>query len=142
MAQARTVMDRMTSAIMNKDIGGALRCYADDAVAVTPEGELTGREQIIEWLQSFAEAFPDMDFKYVAQHEAGNVAIDEGYVVGTNTGPLVLTPEETIPATGKAVRLRACDCATVEDGVIVRHNFYYDQFEMMGQLGLLPADST
>ena len=27
---------------------------------------------------------------------------------------------------------------TVQDGLIVRHNFYFDQMELLGQLGLLP----
>jgi SnoaL-like polyketide cyclase len=43
-----------------------------------------------------------------------------------------------IPATGKHVRVRACDIATVQNGVITSHRFYFDQMEFLGQLGLVP----
>jgi hypothetical protein len=58
-------------------------------------------------------------------------------MVGTNTGPLVLPTGESMPATGRAVRLRACDAATVENGVVTSHRFYFDQAEFLGQLGLM-----
>jgi len=30
--------------------------------------------------------------------------------------------------------------ATVEDGAVTSHRFYFDQMEFLGQLGLLPDD--
>jgi ketosteroid isomerase-like protein len=66
------------------------------------------------------------------------VAIDEGFVVGTNTGPLALPTGRTLPPTGRQVRVRSCDVATVEDGLITSHRAYFDQLELLGQLGLLP----
>jgi hypothetical protein len=72
----------------------------------------------------------------VHAHESGNTAIDEGYFVGTHTGPLPSPTGESIPPTGKAVRVRACDIATVENGVVTSHRFYFDQMEFLGQLGL------
>jgi predicted ester cyclase len=43
-----------------------------------------------------------------------------------------------VPATGKAVRVRICDIATVQNRVITNHRFYFDQMDFLGQLGLLP----
>jgi hypothetical protein len=35
--------------------------YAPDSVAVTPDqGEVRGREQIVQYLMQFADAFPDL----------------------------------------------------------------------------------
>jgi ADP-ribosyl-[dinitrogen reductase] hydrolase len=62
----------------------------------------------------------------------------DGYFVGTHTAPLPTPTGEDIPATGKPVRVRACDIATVQNGVITSHRFYFDQMEFLGQLGLLP----
>jgi predicted ester cyclase len=59
-------------------------------------------------------------------------------VVGTNTGPLQLPSRETLPATGKRIRIRGTDAATVTNGRITNHRFYYDQMEFLGQLGLTP----
>ncbi len=87
-------------------------------------------------MAAFQGAFPDASWEPVAKHEAGDTAIDEGYSFGTNTGPLQMPSGDTLPPTGKRVRLRGCDVATVKDGRIVSHRFYYDQTEFAEQLGL------
>jgi len=139
MGEAREVMDRATAAMMAKDPEAAAVCYAADAVATTPdEGEISGREAISKYLVQLIEAFPDVGYEYVQQHESGLVAIDEGYVIGTNTGPLLMPSGESLPATGKQIRVRSCDVANVEGGLITTHRFYFDQMEFLGQLGLLP----
>jgi ketosteroid isomerase-like protein len=70
------------------------------------------------------------------------VAIDEGFVTGTHTAPLPMSSGESIPPTGKQIRVRDCDVATVEGGLVTSHNFYFDQMEFLGQLGLLPEMPT
>jgi ketosteroid isomerase-like protein len=143
MGQARRVMDEVTEAAFSGDANRFSECYAEDATAVTPDaGELTGREEIVRWMQQFTGAMSDLRWEEIAKHETGDVAIDEGYVVGTNTGPLQLPTGETLPATGKQVRIRSCDVATVDGGRITTHRFYYDQMEFLGQLGLVPDESA
>jgi ketosteroid isomerase-like protein len=106
---------------------------------VTPDqGEITGREAIADYLRELADPFPDLRYEYEAKHESGNVAIDEWYTTGTNSAPLPMPTGETIPATGKQIRIRGCDVATVEGGLITSHRIYFDQMEFLGQLGLLP----
>ena len=138
MGQAREVMDRLTDAIFSRDWEAVAGLYSPDGVAVTPDqGEIRGNHAIAEWSREFLAAFPDARYESVYAHESGETAIDEGYMTGTNTGPLVAPSGETMPATGKPVRLRACDIATVENGAITSHRFYFDQVEFMGQLGLM-----
>ena len=140
MGEAREVLDRMTAAVFGGDEEALKQLYAEDAVAETPdEGTVTGREAVARWSLDFLSAFPDAKFESVAEHESGNVAIDEGFVVGTNTGPLI-TPEGEMPPTGKSIRLRACDVATVENGQVKSHHFYFDQMEFLTQLGLAPQE--
>jgi ketosteroid isomerase-like protein len=135
-------MDRMTNCMPKHDFEGLASVYASDAVITTSdEGEIKGQEGILGYLRRFSVALPDFDWKELASHESGETAVDEGWVVGTNTGPIE-TPTETVPATGRRVRVRACDVATVRDGQIVRHNFYFDQLELFGQLGLLSDQSA
>ena len=139
MGTARETIDRMTAAMVNHDVAALAAVYADDAVAVTPdEGELKGRDEIVRYLGGFLSAIPDFTWESLAEHEAGDTSVDEGWVVGTNTGPLPLPDGTLLPATGRSVRVRGCDIATVADGVIVRHHFYYDQMELLAQLGLAP----
>jgi len=131
-------MDRLTDAVFSRDRDAVARLYAADAVLVAPDaGEIQGNEEVVAWSTEFLDAFPDARYESVYAHESGNTAIDEGYFVGTNTGPLVSPTGETMPATGRSVRFRACDIATVEGGLITSHRFYFDQQEFMGQLGLV-----
>ena len=64
--------------------------------------------------------------------------MDGGFIVGTHTEPLTMPNGETVPPTGKKVRFRECDVVTVDGGLITSHRFYYDQMDVLGQLGLLP----
>ncbi|WP_258805056.1 ester cyclase [Pseudarthrobacter sp. NS4] len=138
MGQAREVMDRLTTAMNEKDRETLAGCYAADAVASTPDqGELTGRDAIVNYLFHFWDAFPDVKYEAVNVHEAGNVAIDEGIVTGTNTGSLMMPTGENLPPTGKEIRVRSCDIARVEGGEITSHHFYFDQMEFLAQLGLM-----
>ena len=139
MGEAREVMDRVTQAVIDHDLDAAAACYAEDAVAVTPDqGEIRGRDAIRGYFKGQVDGFPDGDYEYVQKHEAGNVAIDEGYLTGTHTGSLVMRTGESFEPTGKQIRVRGCDIATVQGGLITAHRFYFDQVEFLGQLGMLP----
>lgn len=138
MGQARELMDRVTAAVMAGDMESLGGCYAEDATAHTPDlGIINGRSEIVAYLMSFKEAFPDAHFEMLSQIEAGDTAVDEGYFLGTHTGPLTLPNGEAVPPTGKQLRIRECDVAVVSDGRVVEHRFYYDQMDMAAQLGLL-----
>jgi ketosteroid isomerase-like protein len=144
MGEARDAADRMTAAATtSRDLTALAACYSENAVAMTPDqGEITGREGITEYFRQLLDAFTDTQFEHIAKHESGNVAVDEGYFIGTNTGELQMPGGESIPATGKQIRVRDCDVMVVEDGLIREHRFYYDQMEFLGQLGLLPEASA
>ena len=137
MGQARDLLDRMTTAVFSGDAEALGDCFAEDAVAVTPDyGEVRGRGAIVDYYRPFFEAFSDIEWEEIQRHEAGDVAIDEGFFTGTHTGPLPNPDGEPIPATGKKVRLRECDVATVAGGRITSHRMYFDQMDLMSQLGL------
>jgi predicted ester cyclase len=138
MGQAREVLDRLTEAAAeNRDLGGVVACYADGAVVVTPDaGEVRGHQSIREYWRQFVDGFPDSHFDPIAKYEAGPAAIDEGYYIGTNSGPLRMPSGETMPPTGRHIKIRSCDVARVENGRIVEHHLYFDQAEFLDQLGL------
>jgi ketosteroid isomerase-like protein len=142
MGEARDVMNRVTDAFFSQDWDAGAKLYAADAVAVTPDrGEVRGKDNIVAWSKELMDGFPDAKYEPVNEFESGNTAIDEGYFAGTNTGSLQGPTGETITATGKSVRLRACDIATVENGLITSHRFYFDQLEFLSQLGLMEGSA-
>ncbi|MFD5101975.1 nuclear transport factor 2 family protein [Streptomyces albidochromogenes] len=139
MGQAREVMDRLTAALTSgTDLKAVTECFAQDAVAITPDGEVRGREDIGEYWRQMTDALPDSAYESVSKYEAGDTAIDEGFFTGRNTGPLVLPSGESLEPTHRDVRVRGCDVATVRDGKIVSYRLYFDQLDFLGQLGLLP----
>ncbi|MGW6793036.1 ester cyclase [Streptomyces chartreusis] len=144
MGQAREVMDRLTTAITAGNSDAIAGLYAQDAVAVTPDGgELHGRDDIAAYWRQMTEAVPDGSYQSVHAYEVGNTAIDEGVFTGRNTGPIQLPTGETLPPTQKEIRIRGVDFATVDDdGRIVDYRLYFDEMEFLGQLGLLPDEAA
>ncbi|MGI5427720.1 ester cyclase [Streptomyces sp. CA-179760] len=142
MGEARAVMDRLTDAITtHADLKVIGELYAEDAVALTPdEGELHGRDNIVEYWRTMTDAVPDGSFQALHSYEVGDTAIDEGVFSGRNTGPLELPNGETLPPTQKEIRIRGVDIATVREGRIVDYRLYFDEMDFLGQLGLLPPD--
>ncbi len=141
MAEAREISDRYTDAINAHDAAAIGALYADDAVFSEPAGEFRGREAIVQYWERFFAAFPDLNGRDEFKAEGGDTAINEWWFSGTNSGPLE-TPEGTMPATGKQVKLGGCDALTVRDGRIRSHRAYYDQLGLMTQLGLVPEGAT
>ncbi|WP_217235337.1 ester cyclase [Streptomyces sp. AC555_RSS877] len=144
MGQAREVMDRLTDALTaHHDIEVIGELYADDAVAFTPdEGEIRGRDQIVEYWRQMTEAVPEATYETLHSYEVGDTAIDEGFFSGRNTGPLQLPNGETLPPTQKEIRIRGVDIATVADGRIVDYRLYFDEMDFLGQLGLLSDEPS
>ena len=143
MGQPRELMDRATQAVLTGDLDAFREIYAPDVVVTTPDaGVLHGIDAFIQWNRGFIDAFSDQDFRLERGLEAEDCAIDQGEFIGTNTRPLQLPGGQSAPPTGKQVRVRAIDVATVQDGQIVRHDFYFDQLDMLSQLGVMQAPST
>ncbi|MDA1360182.1 ester cyclase [Glycomyces luteolus] len=138
MGQARDVLDKLTdTAVEMHDVDKAVSLYADNAVVMTPDaGPVKGRMKIAEYWHQFIDGFPDSHYESIAKLESNGRAVDEGYFIGTHTGELTMPSGETLPATGKKVKLRSCDIATVENGKITEHHLYFDESEFMRQLGL------
>ena len=140
MGQPRELMDKGTQAILGRDLEALRDIYAADAVATTPDaGTLHGVDEILAYNKAMLDAFSDMSYEPQGSYETGDTVIDQGEMVGRHTGDMLLPDGQVIPATGKQVRVRSVDIATVKDGRIIRHDFYFDQLELMSQLGLLEA---
>ena len=139
MGHARDTMNRLTETLFSRDMDALKELYASDAVLETPDqGPVRGRDAIVAYVGEFIAAFPDASYETAYEHESGDDAIDEGFFVGTHTGPLVGPDGESIAPTGKSVRMRACDVASIRDGLVTNHRFYFDQMDFLEQLGLLP----
>jgi predicted ester cyclase len=96
-----------------------------------------GREEVRKQYQTWLDAFTDIQVEFPDVIESGDALAAEVRVTMTHTGPLV-TPNGTIPPTGKRVTLEAVDIAHARDGLIVSFHSYFDQLALLAQLGLMP----
>lgn len=137
MGQARELMERATTAVIAGELEALRDLYAEDMVATTPdEGTLHGIDAFIEWNRSFVASFDDRSYESQRELDTEDCAVDQGWFVATHARDLPMPDGQSIPATGKRIRMRAVDVATVRDGRIVQHDFYFDQLDLLTQLGV------
>ena len=87
-------------------------------------------------------AFPDNHLTIRALFGSGDQVAVEATFEGTHTGPLPGPDGSEIPATGKHVSAPYADFFTVHGDKIAINHLYYDQLELLIQLGLMPAPAT
>lgn len=122
------------------DWEGMLELATESVVRRGPEGpEPMGREELLRFLEETGVAFPDHVVEVERLFGQGEWVCGEFRLVGTHTGPLTSSEGETIPATGKDVRLPFCAVFRLEGGKIAEYHVYYDNLGFMAQLGLIPS---
>ena len=135
----REKADAGLAAFNAHDLSALAALYRPDVVLVTPDaGELKGREQAAEYQRGFIQGFPDGKAEVFAKHDSGDTTIDEWVFHGTNTGALPLPDGATLPPTGRRVSVRGIDVITHKRDGVASHRMYFDQVELLTQLGLMP----
>jgi len=99
---------------------------------------LQGVGQIIQVLQGWKGAMPDVKGTVTNALATGNTAVLEVTWQGTHTGPLP-SPRGTLPATGKQQTTRSGWVLNVDGGKIKESRHYFDMLSFMQQLGALPS---
>lgn len=135
MGEAVDVAERYYSELAKNDGSAVAATLADDASVHVPGATLTGPQQFGGWMQAFFDAFPDISHAHTPLVESGDTVTTQVTVRGTQTQPLV-SPQGTIPPTGKSIDLAARNELRVAGGKIVELTIDFDQAGFMNQLGL------
>ena len=142
MGEIKTVLDEYQNAFNAHDEERLRACYTDDAVFTAPGGvRLEGPQEIVAWAMAWLNAFPDAAATVDNELIAGDWATLQQTFTGTHTETLV-SPEGDVPATGKSVVGRVGEVIRVKDGKIVEDHLYFDNMEILTQLGLIPETAT
>jgi len=116
--------------------------YADNSVFEAPgDVRLEGPEAIAGYAMAWLNAFPDAQLTIHNQIASGDWAVQEFTFEGTHTEALP-GPTGDIPATNRRLVGRGIEAIRVENGKIVQDNLYYDQVQLLTQLGLMPEAAT
>jgi steroid delta-isomerase-like uncharacterized protein len=131
---------RLNAAVNAHDLNPIGEMYADDAELTWPGlGSIKGRAAIVGFYATMLGAFPDVQVNITRVIEEENVVAVEYVSQGTHTGPLPL-PSGEVPATNRQTRVAAIGIGTVDEhGLFKTHREYFDQVEILAQLGLLPS---
>jgi predicted ester cyclase len=107
----------------------------------TGRSELRGRDAAKQYNQSWFTAFPDAKTTVTNQVIGGDSIVQEGIFEGTNSGAWKSEAGE-MPATGKTIKGHYCLVTRVNNDQIVTSTLYFDQVELMTQLGLMPEPAS
>ena len=118
------------------DMDGADDTYADDCQFVMPSGPMTKAEHRMMG-ETFLAALPDAHMVVDHAVDSGDEVFIEGRFLGTHTGDMH-SPDGTIPASGNKLELRFADYFRVANGQVIEHRTYFDQVDLMRQLGAMP----
>jgi steroid delta-isomerase-like uncharacterized protein len=138
MADAAETARRYDAAFDDKDPEARMAQLTPDTEVVMPGGmTLRGANQVADVVQVFWEAVPDGKLTREKEVVAGDTVVTEGTLIGTHTGTF-RTPQREIPASSNRVTLRYASVKEIRDGKIASERLYFDQLELLQQLGALP----
>ena len=135
MPDVRLAVERLKVAYNDHDLVELARCFSPRPVLVSPDGIAEDREQIASYYATFMEAFPDTIVtpqSVVATHDC---LAAEFTITGTHKGPFLMPGGGVFDATQRLITVRACSLSTIEEGLIASHRIYYDQLELIAQIG-------
>lgn len=142
MADASAIGQRFIDAFNAHDEVGIRELNGEDVLFEAPgEVKLQGREPATQYAMAWLNAFPDARITVDNDLAAGDWVVQEFTFSGTHEGTL-MSPAGEIPATHKHVNGRGVQIFRVERGTVVDTRLYFDQVQVMTQLGLMPEPTA
>ena len=142
MADARELGQRFVDAFNAHDEDRIRELNGENTVFEAPgDVKIQGREPATQYAMAWLNAFPDA--RITVHHELvdGDWVVQEFTFSGTHDGTL-MSPAGEIPATHKTLNGRGVQIFRVEGETVADTRLYFDQVQVMTQLGLMPEPAT
>ena len=135
----RSLIERDIELWNARDRDGWLAAADLHRLEITAPGgvRLFGRDAADTIWSTWNEAFPDNRLEIIAIHADDRGGVHEGRFVGTHTGTL-RGPGGELGATGRTLSAPFTGVYECEEGKITSFHLYFDQAELLGQLGPAP----
>jgi ketosteroid isomerase-like protein len=140
MGETRQAVERSVEVWNTHDRDGWLQLGRDDVDVLAPGG--LAAEGSVVWGQLYDiwhDGFPDNQVQAKVIAEDGSTGLLEATFSGTHTGALKPPSGPEIPPTQKQVSLNFVVVHRVTGGKFTSLHLYFDQVELLSQLGLMPA---
>ncbi|MFC4585515.1 ester cyclase [Sphaerisporangium corydalis] len=141
MSDARRAVDRLKDAYNSHDLEALAQCFTERPVLVSPDGIAEDKEEIASYYGQFMQAFPDTIVTPQSVTGSEDTLVAEFTITGTHKGPFLVPGGGILEATGRPIAIGACSVSIVEERLILSHRIYYDQLELVTQLGGLACFS-
>jgi predicted ester cyclase len=135
----RELMERNIEMWNAKDQAGWSGMFTEDATLSAPGGVSgAGPEVVAMFYRLWQEAFPDNQCRILRLVDGGSNGVVEAVFEGTHTETLH-APSGDIPATGRRVSVPFVNVCNFSGDRYSDFALYFDQVELMTQLGLVAA---
>lgn len=113
--------------------------YTEDCEVTAPGFTGKGHQGVQEFWSLWMDAFPDNQVHVRLLIADGDNIVEESVFEGTNSGPLQGPDGTQIPATGRRASQSFSGIHTVRGDKIASTRLYFDQVDMLTQLGMMPG---
>lgn len=138
MADAQAVGAQFVEAFNAHDEERIRELNAENGVIDAPgDVHLEGREAATQYAMAWLNAFPDARLNVHNELVCGDWVVQEFAFSGTHTAPMQ-SPMGEIAPTNRTLNGRGVQLMKVEGDVVVDTRLYFDQVQVMTQLGLMP----
>ena len=141
MSEAKEVLEQAIERWNDNDRDRWAELYHEDVVFEAPGGSrISGLEDLkVRYFDALLTAAPDRGSSEVVLISEGEHVVEQARYTGTHTGTWRNPNGVEIPATGKTLDFPFVGVFRVERGKISSIRLYYDQVELLTQLGLTPG---
>jgi predicted ester cyclase len=138
MADAQQVGADFFAAFNDHDESRIRELNGENAVLEAPgDVHVRGREAATQYAMAWLNAFPDARLTVSNELVAGDWVTQEFTFEGTHEAPLS-GPAGEVPATNRRLTGRGVQIFRVDNDTVVDTRLYFDQVQVLTQLGLMP----
>lgn len=138
MSKGTDFVNKWMDAVNRGDLEALVDMCQPDAVHTNPDGTFRGAQGVRDLFKPMLDATSERKVQIHNVVESGDTIVVEFVFRMKNTGPFV-TPQGTIPPTGKTGSLTSIAVYDLRDGKLAGSRGMYDRLELMTQLGVLGA---
>lgn len=142
MADTKQVAAEALEAFNAHDEARMRATYADEVVFEAPgDARTEGVDATVAYAMAWLSAFPDAALTVRDEIYDGEWGVQRFTFDGTHEGTLS-GPGGDVPATNRRLSGRGVQLFRVRAGKIVEEHLYYDQVQVLTQLGLMPEPAV
>jgi steroid delta-isomerase-like uncharacterized protein len=140
MSKGTEFVNKWMEAVKRGDLEGLVAMSYPDAVHASSGETYRGAQGIRDLFKPIIDATSEREVQINNVIESGDTVAVEFVFRFKNSAPLV-TPQGTIPPTGKHVSLSSIGIYELRDGKLAGSRGMYDQVDLLRQLGLMGASA-